>query len=87
VLLSFLIESSVLALVGGIIGSVASMGMTAMDFSMMNFATWQEIRFTFDPSPGILLGSVAAGGVMGILGGFFPAIRAARLSPIEAMRQ
>jgi putative ABC transport system permease protein len=87
VLLSFLIESSVLALAGGIIGSVASMGMTAMDFSMMNFATWQEIRFTFDPSPGILLGSIAAGGVMGILGGFFPAIRAARLSPIEAMRQ
>jgi putative ABC transport system permease protein len=87
VLLSFLIESSVLALVGGILGSLASMGMTAMDFSMMNFATWQEIRFTFDPSPGIIGGSIAAGGVMGILGGFFPAIRAARLSPIEAMRQ
>jgi putative ABC transport system permease protein len=86
VLLSFLIESIVLALAGGVIGSVASMGMTAMDFSMMNFATWQEIRFTFDPSPSILLGSIAAGGVMGVLGGFFPAVRAARLSPIEAMR-
>jgi putative ABC transport system permease protein len=87
VLLSFLIESSVLALAGGIIGSLASMGMTAMDFSMMNFATWQEIRFTFDPSPGIIGGSIVAGGVMGVLGGFFPAIRAARLSPIEAMRE
>jgi putative ABC transport system permease protein len=87
VLFSFLIESSVLALVGGIIGSLASMAMTAMDFSMMNFATWQEIRFSFDPSPGIIFGSIAAGAVMGILGGFFPAIRAARLSPIEAMRQ
>jgi len=87
VLFSFLIESSVLALVGGIIGSLASMAMTAMDFSMMNFATWQEIRFTFDPSPGIIGGSIAAGAVMGVLGGFFPAIRAARLSPIEAMRQ
>jgi putative ABC transport system permease protein len=87
ILLSFLIESSVLALVGGIIGSIASMAMTAVDFSMMNFATWQEIRFTFDPSPGIIIGSIAAGGVMGILGGFFPAVRAARLSPIVAMRQ
>jgi putative ABC transport system permease protein len=87
ILLSFLIESSVLALVGGIIGSIASMGMTAVDFSMMNFATWQEIRFTFDPSPGIIIGSIAAGGIMGILGGFFPAVRAARLSPIVAMRQ
>jgi putative ABC transport system permease protein len=87
VLLSFLIESSVLALVGGIVGSIASMGMTAVDFSMMNFATWQEIRFTFDPSPGIIIGSIVAGGVMGVLGGFFPAVRAARLSPIVAMRQ
>jgi putative ABC transport system permease protein len=86
VLFSFLIESSVLALAGGIIGSLASMGMTLMDFSMMNFATWQEIRFTFDPSPAIIVGSIAAGGLMGVLGGFFPAIRAARLSPIEAMR-
>jgi len=86
VLLSFLIESSVLALIGGVLGAVASMGMTAVDFSMMNFATWQEITFSFDASPGIIFGSIAAGGAMGILGGFFPAIRAARLSPIEAMR-
>jgi putative ABC transport system permease protein len=87
ILFSFLIESSVLALVGGVIGSIASIGMTAVDFSMMNFATWQEIRFTFDPSPGIIVGSIVAGGVMGVLGGFFPAVRAARLSPIVAMRQ
>jgi putative ABC transport system permease protein len=87
VLLSFLLESSVLALAGGVIGGVASMGMSAFDFSMMNFATWQEISFSFDPTPGIILGSIAAGGVMGVLGGFFPAIRAARLSPIEAMRE
>jgi len=87
ILFSFLIESSVLALVGGIIGSIASMAMTAVDFSMMNFATWQEIRFTFDPSPGIIIGSIVAGGAMGVLGGFFPAVRAARLSPIVAMRQ
>jgi len=86
VLLSFLLESSVLALIGGLIGAVASMGMTAVDFSMMNFATWQEISFSFDPSPGIILGSIAAGAAMGVLGGFFPAIRAARLSPIAAMR-
>jgi putative ABC transport system permease protein len=73
-------------LIGGAIGGIASIGMSAVRFSMMNFATWQEISFSFDPSPAVVLGSIAAGGVMGILGGFFPAIRAARLSPIEAMR-
>jgi putative ABC transport system permease protein len=86
VLLSFLIESSVLALVGGIIGGIASMGMTAVKFSMMNFATWQEISFSFDASPAIIAGSIVAGAMMGVLGGIFPAARAARMSPITAMR-
>jgi len=86
VLLSFLFESSVLALIGGVLGGLASMGMTAVKFSMMNFATWQEISFSFDPTPGIIIGSIVAGGVMGIVGGFFPAVHASGLSPIEAMR-
>jgi putative ABC transport system permease protein len=86
VMMSFLFESSTLALLGGAIGGLASLAMTAVEFSMMNFATFQEIAFSFDPSPGIILGSIAAGGLMGILGGLFPAVRAARLSPIEAMR-
>jgi putative ABC transport system permease protein len=86
VLLSFLFESSMLALLGGAVGGVASMGMSAVSFSMMNFATWQEISFSFDPSPAIILGSIAAGAVMGVFGGFFPAIHAALLSPIAAMR-
>lgn len=86
VLLSFLVEAGLLALIGGTLGGIASMGMTAVEFSMVNFATWQEIAFSFDPSLGIVLGSIAAGGVMGILGGFLPAWRASRLSPIAAMR-
>jgi putative ABC transport system permease protein len=60
--------------------------MSLVSFSIMNVSTWQEITFSFTPTPGILLASAAAGGAMGVLGGFFPAIRAARTSPIEAMR-
>lgn len=86
ILMSFLLESGILALIGGVIGGLASMGMSAVEFSMVNFATWQEISFSFDPTPGIVLGSIVAGGVMGVIGGFFPAVRAAMLSPIEAMR-
>ena len=87
VLLSFLLESIVLALAGGVIGGVASLGMGFVKFSMMNFATWQEISFSFDPTVMIVAGSIAAGGIMGVLGGFFPAVRASRLSPIVAMRE
>lgn len=86
ILVSFVFESIVLALGGGLIGTVASLGMGAVRFSMMNFATWQEISFSFDPAPGILIGSLIAGATMGFFGGLFPAVRAARMSPIQAMR-
>lgn len=86
ILVSFVFEAIFLALFGGLIGTIASLGMGAVRFSMMNFATWQEMSFSFDPSPGILIGSLIAGATMGFLGGLFPAIQAARMSPIDAMR-
>jgi putative ABC transport system permease protein len=86
ILVSFIFEAIVLALGGGLIGVVASLAMGTVRLSMMNFATWQEMSFSFDPSPQILIGSLLAGGFMGFLGGLFPAIQAARMSPIEAMR-
>jgi putative ABC transport system permease protein len=87
VLGSFLLEAIVLALAGGAVGAIASLGMSAVEFSMMNFATWQEVTFSFTPTPVIILSSVAFGAIMGVLGGLFPAVRAARTSPIEAMRR
>ncbi|WP_437524645.1 ABC transporter permease [Sorangium sp. So ce726] len=86
ILVSFLIESVLLALAGGALGVLAALGMRFVRFSTVNFASWSEVVFTFEPTPGILLTSVAIAAVMGLLGGFFPALRAARISPIQAMR-
>jgi putative ABC transport system permease protein len=86
ILLSFLLESVVLALVGGALGGVAALCMSFVRFSMMNFATWSEIVFSFEPTVEIVASSIVVGGVMGVLGGLFPAVRAARVSPIDAMR-
>jgi putative ABC transport system permease protein len=83
---SFLIESVVLALVGGLVGTAASIGMGFVKFSMMNFASWSEMVFIFDPTPGILGFAIGFAGLMGLVGGFFPAVRAARVSPVAAMR-
>jgi putative ABC transport system permease protein len=55
-------------------------------FSMMNFASWSEMVFIFEPTPKILAFALGFAGVMGLLGGFFPALRAARVSPVAAMR-
>lgn len=86
VLASFLIEAILISLAGGAIGCVASLALGMVQFSMMNFATWSEIVFTFHPTPGILGGAMIAAVVMGVLGGFLPAVQAARLRPVEAMR-
>jgi putative ABC transport system permease protein len=87
ILFSFLIESIVLAAAGGAIGAVAAAALRAMPkITLINFATFAEIAFGFEPTPKILLVSVLLAGVMGIIGGFLPAIRAARVSPVEAMR-
>jgi putative ABC transport system permease protein len=84
---SFLLESLVLALAGGAVGAVAALAMGFVKFSMMNFATWSELVFQFVPTPQIIATSVIAGAVMGLIGGFFPALRAASVAPVDAMRE
>jgi putative ABC transport system permease protein len=86
ILLSFLLESTALALLGGAIGAAASIALGAIEIPMINFQSWSEIVFSFDPTPSILGGGLIFAAVLGILGGFFLAIRASRVSPIKAMR-
>lgn len=86
VLTSFLLESTVLALIGAGLGALAGLGLTVVKFSMLNFSTWQEISFSFDASPATVLVPMAAGAVMGIFGGLLPALHAARMPPVQAMR-
>lgn len=86
ILLSFLLESLVLASVGGAVGAAASLAMKYVRVTMLNAGTWSEIVFSFEPTPEILVRAMVLAGFMGLVGGFLPALRAARVSPIEAMR-
>ena len=52
----------------------------------MNFATWSEIVIRFSTTPGIILSALIFSLVMGFVGGFLPALRAARMSPLAAIR-
>jgi putative ABC transport system permease protein len=86
ILASFLFEAVVLAILGGATGAAASMAMGLVHFSMVNFASWSEIVFSFDPTPKIIGTALVFACGMGLIGGFFPAIRAARTSPLKAIR-
>jgi len=86
ILISFLFEAVVLALAGGIIGALASVAMGFVKFSMMNFVSFSEVVFSFTPTPQIIITALLFSCGMGLLGGFAPAVRAARMSPLAAIR-
>jgi putative ABC transport system permease protein len=86
ILFAFLIEAIVLATVGGVIGSAMVLLLSFAKFPIINFQTFSEIVLSFHATPKVFAASLIFSGAMGLVGGLFPAIRAARVSPIEAMR-
>jgi putative ABC transport system permease protein len=78
VMLQFLVEAVVLSFLGGTIGIIL-----ALTFS---FVAAQKLAFPFSPDYGIVVIAALFSGAIGIVFGFFPARRAARLDPIEALR-
>jgi ABC-type lipoprotein release transport system permease subunit len=86
VLIAFLAESLLLALSGGVVGVVAAAFMQFFTLSTMNWQTFSEVAFGFRLTPGIVLASLGFAALMGVVGGFLPALRAARLSIVDALR-
>jgi ABC-type lipoprotein release transport system permease subunit len=86
VLAAFLVESIVLAVIGGILGVGLASLLSFTRVSTMNFASFSEIGFGFSLSVGVVAGALIFAVVMGVVGGFLPAVRAARLSIVNALR-
>jgi putative ABC transport system permease protein len=78
VLLQFLIEAVVLAALGGLVGIVLATGASIVLANVM------EVPYLFNPGVNLLSFIFSAG--IGVLFGYFPARRAARMDPIEALR-
>jgi len=86
ILVAFLLEALLLGLVGGVIGLSGASFMQMVPISTMNFQTFSEIAFTFTLTPRIIGAALAFALVMGFVGGFLPAARAARMSIVDALR-
>jgi hypothetical protein len=86
VLASVLAESALLGMAGGVLGAVAAFAMRWVNIRTLNFQTFAEVTFGFTPTPGILLAALLFGLGMGLLGGLLPALRAARLTILTALR-
>lgn len=86
VLASFLVESALIALAGGVVGALIALPVNGLVTSTTNWASFSELAFTFQITPGLLLSGLAFALVMGLVGGFFPARRAARQPVVQALR-
>lgn len=83
---AFLLEALALSLAGGLLGLAAATFMQAVDVSTTNFATFAELAFQFHLTPAIAAQSIAFALAMGMLGGFVPAVRAARTKIVDSLR-
>jgi hypothetical protein len=86
ILWAFLLEALLLGAVGGVAGIAAASLMRWVSFSTTNFQTFSELAFSFTLTAKIALSSMAFALGMGLLGGFLPAARAARLQIVDALR-
>ena len=88
VIVSVLVESLALALLGGAIGAgLAWLAFDGYQAATMNFQTFSQVTFAFAVTPLLLGQAILTATVLGLIGGLFPAIRAARMPIASALRE
>jgi putative ABC transport system permease protein len=86
VVVSFMIEALLISLMGGLLGAVAVLPLNGLTTGAMNWQTFSHLAFAFRITPSLLGLGLGFALLMGILGGFFPALRAARRPVAPALR-
>ena len=88
VVISVLVEALLLSLVGGAIGGLlAWAAFDGYQTATMNWQSFSQVAFAFAVTPALLLRGLIYAALMGLLGGLLPAVRAARLPIVSALRQ
>ncbi len=88
VVVSVMAESLALAAIGGVLGGlIAYLAFNGYQTSTMNFQTFSQVAFAFRVTPALLVLGLIYALLMGLVGGLFPAIRAARLPIPAALRE
>lgn len=86
VVFSFMIEALLISFVGGLLGCIAVLPLNGLTTGAMNWQTFSHLAFAFRITPLLLGFGIVFALVMGVVGGLFPAISAARRPVAQALR-
>jgi len=88
VVISVLLESLVLSLVGGSLGAgLAYVAFDGFRAATINWQSFSQVAFAFAVTPALLIQGILFAALIGLAGGLFPAIRAARMPVATALRE
>ena len=87
VMTSFVIESMMLALIGGVVGCLLALPVNGIATGTMNFRTFSELAFSFRITPDLLVSALIFSLVLGLVGGLLPSRLAARMPITKALRE
>ena len=87
IVLSFLTESLLISLAGGVLGCLVSLPVHGRAVSTLNWQTMSNVAFAFRITPELVASALGFALLMGLVGGLFPAVRAARLPVVVALRE
>ena len=86
ILISFLLEGAILAMIGGILGCILAMPMNGLATGTLSFDNFAETVFEFRITPELIAKGMVFSVVVGLVGSLLPAIRAARLPVIASLK-
>lgn len=88
VVISIIAESLVLAILGGTLGAlIAWVAFDGFQTSTLNWQSFSQVAFAFRVTPDLLVRGIIYAALIGVIGGLFPGIRAARMAPAMALRE
>jgi len=86
IMMSFLFESVILCLIGGVMGCLLALPLNGITTSTTNWASFSEVAFAFRVTPMGVLAGLIFSAALGLVGGFLPAWRASRQSLAASLR-
>lgn len=86
ILTAFMVEALLLGFIGGAAGLFFAAFLQTLTISTMNFQSFSQLAFSFVLTPGIIVKTLLFSLFMGFVGGFLPAVKAARMKIVDSLR-